>query len=308
MHRLTRKSISPSDQVRLRAAFQRLLPGARERAEQSCRYVLRVDDPLTIVKQYTNGTLYVETAVASVIEAVEHQLDATTGKQQAHFVRHEANSWIGTDECGKGDYFGPMVVAGVWLDIATAKKLQSRGVRDSKDLSDPQIIVLAQEIRALCEGHYAVIASMPDVYNDYQESPRFRGNSARMLGWMHAQVISELLAKHDCDDIVIDKFGQEQHVLDFLSPAVKTKNFLFRHHAESNFAVAAASILARDEFLKHMDELSHGIGRELPKGASAEVERVAAEIVAAKGEGILRKIAKLHFKTTGRVVEAARRL
>lgn len=296
------------EQERLKKAFLHLLSGAENRTEQSCRYVLRSEFPLTIIKQYTNGTLYVEADTQGVLDQVTNLIDEMSGPPAGHFVRSGAATWIGTDECGKGDYFGPLTVAGVLLDAKSAQVLKKAGVRDSKDLDDSQIPSLAAAIRNVSDGRHAVFSCFPEAYNLDLSLPKYQGNSARLLGEMHANVISKLLETNDCDDIVIDKFGLEKHVLDFLPPVARKKNILFRHHAESNVAVAAASILAREAFLQGMDELSERVGVELPKGASLELEHVAAMLVAKQGEQILTGIAKLHFKTTIRVLAAARHL
>ena len=54
--------------------------------------------------------------------------------------------WAGSDESGKGDFFGPLVVAAVLVDITTAEKLVRLGVRDCKLINDKEVLRLAELI------------------------------------------------------------------------------------------------------------------------------------------------------------------
>ena len=210
---------------------------------------------------------------------------------------------IGTDEAGKGDYFGPLVGAGVYVDEEKAKKLASIGVRDSKTLSDKQNIELAIKIKNLCKYYYSVIEISPLTYNNlYKEFTRENKNLNHLLAWSHVKAIEELLQKVDCSTAVIDQFSDEKFILDKLQERGKRINIIQMHRAEENIAVAAASILARARFLDKLDELSNIYKIKFPKGSSGVIE-IANEFVSKYGKKRLNEVAKLHFNFTNSVIK-----
>ncbi|MBE6356072.1 MAG: ribonuclease HIII [Lentisphaerae bacterium] len=202
----------------------------------------------------------------------------------------------GIDESGKGDFFGPLVIAGVIVTPETAVKLRELGVCDSKKItSSEKIVRLAAEIRRIAHGHYSQVVLPPETYNRLYGSI---GNLNRLLAWGHARVIENLLEScPGCPRMLSDKFGDERLIRNALMERGKQIIMEQMVRAESDVAVAAASILARDGFLAGMKKLAQISGRELPKGAGPSVKSAAAEIFARCGEDIFRKIAKLHFKT-----------
>ena len=153
---------------------------------------------------------------------------------------------IGTDESGKGDYFGPLVSAGVYLDERSATTLIAIGVKDSKNLSDSKNIALAQKVAELCKGHFSVIEISPEKYNDlYEQFKKEKKNLNTLLAWGHAKAIEELLSKVDCNIAIADQFADERFILSKLQERGKKIKLIQMHKAEQNIAVAAASILAR---------------------------------------------------------------
>lgn len=204
-----------------------------------------------------------------------------------------AESWVGLDESGKGDYFGPLVVAACALNEDEAEMLRSLGVRDSKRVSDNRVKELDREIRGTCA--FEVIAIGPEKYNELYE--KFR-NLNRLLAWAHARALENLLGRIPCRRAVADQFGDKRLILDALMKRGRTIQLEQRHRAEEDPAVAAASIIARSEFLRRLERLSEDFGKPLPKGASAIVESAARRIVREDGVEALRRVAKLHFKTT----------
>jgi len=202
----------------------------------------------------------------------------------------------GSDESGKGDYFGPLVVAAVLVAPETEAALLRAGVRDCKTMRDGAILKTAFAVRQLCP--HAVRALMPKEYNARHEA---EGNVALFLSTMHAEAIAEVLEGHDARRVVIDKFTAESRLRAALHEAGVDLPLEARHRAEDNPAVAAASVLARAEFLLGLKELSNEYGTRLPKGA-AHVEGVARSIYAVGGMAALGEVAKVHFKTTQRVV------
>jgi len=204
---------------------------------------------------------------------------------------------IGTDESGKGDYFGPLVVAGVFVPEGQEEVLRELGVRDSKKTSDGRVRELSEVIRKSYK--HAVVAIGPERYNELYERLR---NLNRLLAWGHARVIENILAEVDCRVAITDQFGDKSFVLNALMKKGKSIELVQRPRAEEDAAVAAASLLARAEFLKRLHFLGQEAGFDLPKGASAMVEEAAADLVRRHGREILPKYAKMHFKTTGKVM------
>ncbi|MDD5007093.1 MAG: ribonuclease HIII [Syntrophorhabdaceae bacterium] len=210
--------------------------------------------------------------------------------------RLKQNGYIGTDESGKGDYFGPLVVAGVYLDPESEERLRNAGVRDSKKLSDGRIMELANTIRSYLDtSRYSVVLIGPEKYNDLYDK---MGNLNRLLAWGHARSIENILATVDCNSAISDQFGDQLYIEKALLEKGKGIELLQMPKAEEHVAVAAASVLAREAFLIRLAGLSKEFGIELPKGASIEVENTARRIVERHGMSSLRKCAKLHFKTT----------
>ncbi len=210
---------------------------------------------------------------------------------------------IGTDESGKGDYFGPLVSAAVYVNEQSAKYLIEYGIRDSKKLSDRKNLELAQEIAKICRGRFVIIEIPPEKYNDlYEQFIKENKNLNTLLAWGHAKAIEEILAKVDCKVAIADQFADERFILGKLQEKGKRLKLIQMHKAEQNIAVAAASILSRARFLKKLTKLSNEYKINLPKGASPTVIENAKMIVNMYGEETLRKVAKLHFKTTTAVV------
>jgi ribonuclease HIII len=218
--------------------------------------------------------------------------------QSAMFEPH-----FGIDESGKGDFFGPLVIAGVFVDRSIARQLLDAGVMDSKRISsDQRIMQLAELIRNTPVISTNVVLIGPEKYNELYE--RFN-NLNDLLGWGHARVIENLLAERpDCPRALSDKFANERVVQRALLSAGRKINVEQRTKAESDIAVAGASILAREKFVRWLQRKGKDLGITLPKGVSAGVKAAAREIVAKHGEGALRQVAKMHFRTASEVTSA----
>lgn len=206
--------------------------------------------------------------------------------------------YIGTDESGKGDYFGPLVIAGVYLTPEVGKLLKTLGIRDSKELSDYQIKQLATEIKKMNEIIFDVVLISPEKYNQLYEK---MGNLNRLMGWAHARVIENLLGKCDAGEVISDKFGNEKIILDALQQRGRSINLMQVTKAEKFIAVAAASILARDVMVKWFITQSKKYKLKIPKGSSLEVESTAKNILKKYGEEELNRLVKLHFKTSNKI-------
>ncbi len=209
---------------------------------------------------------------------------------------------IGVDEAGKGDFFGPLVIAGVFVRPHSARELIRAGVRDSKRVgSDRAVRELADRVKELTPNAHSIIAIGPKRYNELYSR---MGNLNRLLAWGHGQVISNLVSLHpDCPRALSDQFAHPS----LIERELKRKNITLqldqRTKAESDTAVAAASILARDAFVTQLTAL--GGDSPLPKGASAHVKTRAIEILRHQGLEALAPLCKNHFKTFTEVQKEA---
>jgi ribonuclease HIII len=221
--------------------------------------------------------------------------EAKLGYEEVH-MPEMFEPHFGVDESGKGDFFGPLVIAGVFVDAAIARKFLDAGVQDSKRIgSDARIRALVKTIRETPGAATDVVSIGPERYNVlYQKF----GNLNKLLGWGHARVIENLLAKKpDCGRSLSDQFADARVIQQSLLQHGRKIEIQQRTKAESDIAVAAASILAREAFINWLERRGKLLGTPLGRGVSAQVKETAAKLVESKGPGILREIAKIHFRT-----------
>jgi len=227
--------------------------------------------------------------------------DIIFGEKLINEVKPESEPgypYIGTDESGKGDYFGPLVIVGVYITSETGKYLRSLGVRDSKELNDSQIKNLANEIKNRSDILFDVVLISPEKYNQLYDK---MGNLNKLMGWAHARVIENLLNKCDAGEVISDKFGNEKLIIEALQQ--KGREIILKQitKAEKFTAVAAASIIAREAVIDWFQNQSRKFKIIIPKGSSEEVEISAKKIVEGYGEKTLIKLVKLHFKTSRKI-------
>lgn len=207
---------------------------------------------------------------------------------------------FGIDESGKGDLFGPLVIAGVYLDGDLSRLLRDAGIRDSKAISSDKKI---RELAALIRKSGApseVIIIKPEKYNQLYRSI---GNLNRLLAWGHARVIENLCIRvPECPRALSDKFADARVLEKALLENGRKIKLDQQTKAESDYAVAAASILAREGFIDWLDKSGKELGVVLSKGVSPKVKSAAVEIIGSYGADMLPKVAKMHFKTASEVL------
>lgn len=208
---------------------------------------------------------------------------------------------IGVDESGKGDFFGPMCIAGVYVNEAVINAWKDAGVRDSKNISsDKKIADLAKLIK---DSPGCVTTVVPIGNEAYNRLHAKMGSVNAVLAWGHARVIENLMGqRHRMNPpplrAISDQFAASKNVVQkALMSMGRELELVQRHKAEEDVAVAAASILARDEFVKRLAALGKSYGVELPKGAGTNVDVLAKEFVEKHGADELARIAKMHFRT-----------
>ena len=218
----------------------------------------------------------------------------------------------GSDESGKGDYFGPLVVCCAYTDEALSAEMQKLGVKDCKQMSDKSVLATGAKLRSLLgPTGYAVVKLGPAAYNRLYAKMR---NINRMLAWAHGTAIEELLEKRPgCDRVVVDQFAPTEATIQrALKPLGKKAKVEQRHKAESDIAVAAASVIARELFLRDIIKMGEEVfgppaeGRaNVPAGSSdPRVRALAEEMVSKNGPTWLMNHCKAHFQTTDKVLAA----
>ena len=211
---------------------------------------------------------------------------------------------MGVDESGKGDFFGPMVIAAAFINKELFEEMKKLDIKDSKNItSDKKALFLGSELRKLLGNRFSVVQIGPSAYNRLYSKMR---SVNRILGWGHARAIENLLENvPNCPKAISDQFGDKKTVERALMKKGAKIELVQRHKAESDMAVAAASILARERFLRALIKMGKEYDVEFKKGASAAVCDLAAALVRNNSPEILVNTAKCHFKTTDKVLAKA---
>jgi ribonuclease HIII len=259
------------------------------------RWSARGED--VVVTYYVSGKLVVQGAGTEVFVA-RHLPDAAPAAREGAAVEPVHGPVIGSDESGKGDYFGPLVVAAALVGPDDVNDLASMRVMDSKAATDAHV---RRVEGALADRlPHAVEVLEPEAYNAaYAEEQ----NVNRLLGRLHAKAIDAVLAQAGAEAarvrIVVDRFGAPDHVRRHLGAAARGRPLSMKVRGESHPAVAAASFLARAAFLRSFERLKGDAGGELYLGASdPRILPLTRRLLAEGGEAWLGRFAKLHFKTT----------
>jgi ribonuclease HIII len=206
----------------------------------------------------------------------------------------EPDNYIGTDESGKGDFFGPLVIAGVYVDRILIQELRKIGVRDSKQLNHIEIENISKNIRKIIpEKNRSVVSINPEKYNQLYESFK---NLNKLLAWGHIKTIENIFLNNQTSTIITDKFANESLMISELYKKRTDVSLTQTTNAERYTAVAAASILARDKMVKWFIKLSNELRISIPKGAGSVVNITAKKIADEFGPEMLPKLVKLHFK------------
>lgn len=224
--------------------------------------------------------------------------------EQAPESKHSWDDWIGSDESGKGDYFGPLVVCSFRADRGVEKELRAMGVMDSKLLQDWQIKELAQRIYKEFPGCMNGIVLVPKTYNRIIEDMKRQGRNLNdLLAWQHFKALEEMLSVDNAPDgVLVDQFTSRKTLSQLFQARRIDINLVERPRSESDAAVAAASILARFQYISAMAEMSRKYQIGFAPGAGAKVDKVGREFVQKYGKDRLNEVAKLHFKNTSRVL------
>ena len=204
---------------------------------------------------------------------------------------------IGTDEAGKGDYFGPLCVCAFYADEEIYLNLKKIGVKDSKTLNDKQIKDISEKLKVY-NKNYSIVKIGNKKFNEFYDKT---SNINAIMGWAHATAVKNVLKNVNCKNVLTDKYGSEH----WLTKNLNDKSIFIQQYpkAEQNLAVAAASILARNAFVKSLDELSRRYNMRFPLGAGASIDDTAVKLILAYGDEVLIETAKVNFKNTERILQ-----
>lgn len=281
----------------LRAALVRTLPPDAEwRAVPHAVFAVKADG--VVVTCYQSGKLVLQgTDLDTFMARHLPTLPQQTAKTDPLALTIAGIS-LGSDEAGKGDYFGPLVVAAACVSPEQEERLRAAGITDSKKLSDERAQLLAGLLER--EVSYEVSQLMPEQYNQAYDRAK---NVNLLLADMHARALSRLHARcPTAEVIVVDQFAASAVLARALARELPGHPPLQQvTQGERHVAVAAASILARARFLDGLRQCDEICGTELHKGAGAPVDVAARRVLAIGGRALLAKVAKLHFKNTERV-------
>lgn len=281
-------------------------------AEKPVPYGLRIDVvhdqvvvPVTLYEGKKGFSLVVAGKAGSLKETVERLFNgapqtATISDKPYGFENLDGfeTGWIGTDESGKGDVFGPLVIAAVAVNPESVRALTGIGVKDCKLLSDKKVAELAVKIRQICKGHFQELSLFPSRYNSLYADMKSEGkNLNHLMAWAHARVIEDTLETAPCKFAIADKFAEVRFIESRLMARGRAIVLIQKTHAEQNIAVAAASVLARDTFLRGLETLSKKYAMDFPKGAGPQVNLAIQRFVTEHGKAALIDVGKIHFKT-----------
>lgn len=249
---------------------------------------------------YTTGKFLIqgkESVLKEIIESKIGKVETKKSKQEAPEVVHNAKSWIGVDESGKGDFFGPLCVSACFIKKEQEEIIKNMGIQDSKKISDKKIYELALQLEKIVS--YQNIVLMPVEYNKLYSK---YNNLNHLLAEQHALLIADLAKLTKAPLAISDQFAKDKSLIENRLQSKKVSIQLIQQtKAEADLAVACASIFARREFLIAIKDMATEYGQNFSKGVSPKVKEEASDFIASFGRDMLSTVAKLHFKTANEV-------
>lgn len=267
--------------------------------------VFQAQDEDTVITMYESGKVMFQGTSADVDAAMwgvalENTKEKKEERKEADKKYYTCDS-VGSDEVGTGDYFGPIVVTASYVKKEDIPFLEKLGVCDSKKINDDKILKIAPEIAKRIKYRSMILSN-----TEYNERHDKDLNMNKIKAILHNKVLYQLMTeeKPEVDYIIVDEFAREARYYDYIKDAGNIqKGITFMTKAEDkNMAVACGSIISRYIFLKEFDKICDNIHMPLPKGAGRDVDKIGEEVVEKYGEDMLKKIAKVNFKNTDRIL------
>ena len=278
--------------------------------------IFQADTGDTIVTLYESGKAMFQ-GVSADIEAGmwesigkdKENIDYFIDREEVKEKKEETTipidiSSVGSDEVGTGDYYGPIVVTASYVNKDDIPFLTELGVKDSKKLSDEQILKIVPKI--IKKIKYKTIMLSNKEYNKNYGKDM---NMNKIKAVLHNKVLTEMVKDNEYHYIVVDQFEPEssyyKHLSEVPSPL---KGITFITKAEDKcLSVACSSLISRYIFVKEIDKLGDKYGIFLPKGANYYVEDVGIKLVEKYGINVLKEVAKLNFSNTDRILKEVRK-
>ena len=278
--------------------------------------IFQADTGDTIVTLYESGKAMfqgvsadIESGMWESIGKDKENIDYFIDREEVKEKKEETTipidiSSVGSDEVGTGDYYGPIVVTASYVNKDDIPFLTELGVKDSKKLSDEQILKIVPKI--IKKIKYKTIMLSNKEYNKNYGKDM---NMNKIKAVLHNKVLTEMVKDNEYDYIVVDQFEPEssyyKHLSEVPSPL---KGITFITKAEDKcLSVACSSLISRYIFVKEIDKLGDKYGIFLPKGANYYVEDVGIKLVEKYGVNVLKEVAKLNFSNTDRILKEARK-
>ena len=235
------------------------------------------------------------------LETTNSQDKVKEDKKDDNPLKLRINS-IGSDEVGTGDFFGPIVVTATYVSKENIDFLLELKVKDSKKMSDKDIIKVVPEIIKKIPYHTYILSN-----SEYNKVYGTDMNMNKMKAVLHNKVLNEFTKdnKYQYDYAVIDQFEVPKSYYNHIKGAINNVGTItFLTKAEDKcLSVACASLISRYIFLSQMNKLSKEVGFTLPKGAGPLVDDAAKKIVNMYGINKLKSIAKLNFNNYKKLTE-----
>ena len=278
--------------------------------------IFQADTGDTIVTLYESGKAMFQ-GVSADIEAGmwesigkdKENIDYFIDREEVKEKKEETTipidiSSVGSDEVGTGDYYGPIVVTASYVNKDDIPFLTELGVKDSKKLSDEQILKIVPKIIKRIKYKTIMLSN-----KEYNENYGKDMNMNKIKAVLHNKVLTEMVKDNEYDYIVVDQFEPElsyyKHLSEVPSPL---KGITFITKAEDKcLSVACSSLISRYIFVKEIDKLGDKYGIFLPKGANYYVEDVGIKLVEKYGVNVLKEVAKLNFSNTDRILKEVRK-
>ncbi len=278
--------------------------------------IFQADTGDTIVTLYESGKAMfqgvsadIETGMWESIGKDKENIDYFIDREEVKEKKEKTTipidiSSVGSDEVGTGDYYGPIVVTASYVNKDDIPFLTELGVKDSKKLSDEQILKIVPKI--IKKIKYKTIMLSNKEYNKNYGKDM---NMNKIKAVLHNKVLTEMVKDNEYDYIVVDQFEPEssyyKHLSEVPSPL---KGITFITKAEDKcLSVACSSLISRYIFVKEIDKLGDKYGIFLPKGANYYVEDVGIKLVEKYGVNVLKEVAKLNFSNTDRILKEVRK-
>lgn len=260
-----------------------------------------------VAVMYTSGKLVIQGKENLVNEVLDQALGSEKLKDDdvSSIGLSEADLIVGCDEAGKGEFFGPLVLAACYIPIEMRDEIVGLGVDDSKKLTDDKIITIVEKLQE------KVLFEL-NIVNPGRLNQRWRKikNISEIMAQEYAVIIKKV--SNEIGDfkkqgaIVVDRFtkisSRMEKSLDEVGISMGGDGVKCVQipNGERYLSVAVASVLARAKYLEVMNDYELEYERKFPRGYSGVVE-FSEKFIEDFGSEVFQSVAKTFFKTSDAV-------